>query len=272
MNVDVAVCIVRAADGRVLVAERTARQVSAGYWELPGGKIDAGESAREAAARELFEEVGLEARTLRPALAYAYDFKAKRVCLTFFFVDSWSGTAHGREGQRIAWTDPASPVAPLLPSNARMFAVLALPARYVRAQYEASAVPPGTRLIRIDEPALAPDQRVAFARRIRASAGPGAQTIVAGSMLEARRAGASGLHSSWHDLRRRSERPPVPLWSVSCIDAGDIDRAVALGADLALVGPGFAHAGASAARSLIPIYQEDASGSAVRIDRAPYDG
>ena len=36
---DVAVSIVRSSDGRLLMAERTARQLSAGFWELPGGKV-----------------------------------------------------------------------------------------------------------------------------------------------------------------------------------------------------------------------------------------
>lgn len=266
MIVDVAVCIVRTADGRVLVAERTARQVSAGYWELPGGKIDPGETPSQAAARELFEEVGIDALALRPALTYTYDFKAKRICLNFFFVESWSGTPHGREGQRIAWIDPASPaVGPLLPSNARMLAVLGLPSRYVRARHATDIAPPGTRLIRVDELALAPDQRVAFARRIRASAEPGAHVIISGSTLEMHRAGASGLHSSSHDLRRRCERPPVPLWSVSCMDGEDLAKAVSLGADLAILPTGYAHRASNTSQATIPLYEEDDTGSAVRI-------
>jgi 8-oxo-dGTP diphosphatase len=267
VSVDVAVCIVRAVDGRVLVAERTPRQVGAGYWELPGGKIDAGETAQQAAARELFEEVGLVAQTLRPALAYAYEFKTKRVLLNFFFVDAWSGKPQGREGQRIAWIDPAAiGVGPLLPSNARMLTVLGLPSRYVRADRKASELPLGVRLIRVDEPSLPPDQRVALARRIGARAQPGTHVILTGSALEMRRAGAGGMHSSAHDVRSRSERPPVPLWSVSCADAGELTRAVALGADLALLPPGYSHPAASAVRPPIPIYQEDGTGSALRID------
>ena len=46
--VDVAACIVRSPDGRVLMAERTAGQISPGFWELPGGKVDPGETPRAA--------------------------------------------------------------------------------------------------------------------------------------------------------------------------------------------------------------------------------
>lgn len=48
------------ADGtEVLIALRRPRAIRGGVWELPGGKASAGESAREAAARELLEETGV---------------------------------------------------------------------------------------------------------------------------------------------------------------------------------------------------------------------
>lgn len=39
-------------------------------WELPGGLVDAGESPREAAARELREELGLSVEELTPITAF----------------------------------------------------------------------------------------------------------------------------------------------------------------------------------------------------------
>jgi 8-oxo-dGTP diphosphatase len=46
--------------GRFLAARRTAPPEFAGRWELPGGKVEPGESAQEALARELREELGVE--------------------------------------------------------------------------------------------------------------------------------------------------------------------------------------------------------------------
>ena len=46
---------VRNPDGQVLLVRRT----DDGYWELPGGWVDVGESASQAAIREVAEEAGV---------------------------------------------------------------------------------------------------------------------------------------------------------------------------------------------------------------------
>jgi 8-oxo-dGTP diphosphatase len=247
--IDVAVAIVRSGDGRVLLAERTARQAGAGYWELPGGKIEAGETPASAAQRELSEEVGIAARAMRPAIVYEHAFTTKRVRLHFFRVDEWSGTPHGREGQRLSWVDAARPdVAPILPSNERILLALGLPALYIpmpgreRADEFIDALPRllarRAALIGVREPQLGTDQRITFARRIveitrRLRTG----VVVSGSAQEAHRAGALGIHSTAAELNRLRSRPPVRFWLASCHDAAGAERAVALGADAALISP-----------------------------------
>lgn len=56
----VAAAIVR--DGRVLAALRGPDMRLAGHWELPGGKVEAGEGDRDALRREIAEELGVEVR------------------------------------------------------------------------------------------------------------------------------------------------------------------------------------------------------------------
>jgi 8-oxo-dGTP diphosphatase len=46
--------------GKLLVAQRARPPELAGLWELPGGKVAAGESDEAALARELDEELGVE--------------------------------------------------------------------------------------------------------------------------------------------------------------------------------------------------------------------
>ena len=248
-SIDVAVNIVHSDDGRVLLAERTARQIAAGFWELPGGKIELGETPSEAAARELAEEIGITAHALRPWIVYDHAFTRKRVRLHLFRVDRWTGTPHGREGQRLAWVDPALPhVGPVLASNDRALTALGLPADFVitpggdigLARLFLTALPDmlarGMRLVAVCEPQLTADQRVAFARRVVEVARPyQAQVLLTGSVLQARRAGVTGLFSTPLDFYRFMARPPVRLWAVACKDVDDVNRAIALGADVAVL-------------------------------------
>lgn len=249
--IDVAVCIVQASDGRLLMAERTSRQLSAGYWELPGGKVDPGETPEQAAVRELAEETGIAAHAVRPWIRYAHEFRLRRLRLHFFRIDGWSGSAQGREGQRVAWVDPAQPqVVPILPSVERVLIALGLPDLYAVSDSQRHGGPDhllarlpqalrgGLRLIQVREPAMAPDQRVRFARRIAAIAEPyGARVLLAGSALEARRAGLNGIHATAAELRRTTSRPPVKLWVTSCHDRADLRLAEELGADAVVVSP-----------------------------------
>ncbi|MGW1071354.1 (deoxy)nucleoside triphosphate pyrophosphohydrolase [Streptomyces sp. NPDC002537] len=50
--------------GRLLAARRSAPPELAGRWELPGGKLEPGESPEQALVRELREELGVEAEPM----------------------------------------------------------------------------------------------------------------------------------------------------------------------------------------------------------------
>jgi 8-oxo-dGTP diphosphatase len=266
--VDVAACIVRSGEGNVLLAERSARQVSAGYWEIPGGKIDSGESPEAAAARELREEVGLEVRALRPWITYDYAFPTKTIRLHFFAADDWTGTPHGREGQRIAWVDPGRvTVAPILPSNERVLRALALPREYLAfdaapasidrtLEAMASAFASGTRFACLRATAVGSEQRSALARRAAECARPyDALVALEGTALEARRSGVSA-HTRAAALAAMAARPNVTMWVAGCRTEGDLAVASRLGADaIALERGGDLSALAAAAASIArPVY------------------
>ena len=71
----VALAVVRDSAGRLLIARRKADAVLGGFWELPGGKIEQGETAAQFALREAREELGVEVQPLGdlPTITHRYD-------------------------------------------------------------------------------------------------------------------------------------------------------------------------------------------------------
>ena len=130
-RIEVAAAVVLRDDGSFLLGQRPAGKVYAGYWEFPGGKVEAGESPLAALTRELHEELGIDVELAYPWVTRDYDYAHAAVRLRFFRVVRWSGTLHGRENQTFSWQLPtAVRVAPLLPANAPIMRALLLPPVY----------------------------------------------------------------------------------------------------------------------------------------------
>ena len=116
----VAVGVLLRPDGQVLLAQRLAGTPYAGYWEFPGGKLEAGESAHDALLRELDEELGVRCRCARRRGWCDATSMPTRTSSSIFFVSSPGAASRtGRDGQAITWQMPgAFDVTPLLPANA----------------------------------------------------------------------------------------------------------------------------------------------------------
>ena len=115
--VDVAVGVLIETDGRFLLTSRPAGKVYAGYWEFPGGKLEAGESVEAALRRELHEELGIAIGAVQPWKVELVDYPHARVRLHFCKVYEWSGAFEMREGQLMAWQTLPVEVAPVLPGT-----------------------------------------------------------------------------------------------------------------------------------------------------------
>jgi 8-oxo-dGTP diphosphatase len=85
-------------EGRVLLTQRKSGTHLAGAWEFPGGKVEAGEDPREALARELREELGIEAIAgeVVDVTFHRYDEAQKAVLLLFFEASRTAGSAGPR--------------------------------------------------------------------------------------------------------------------------------------------------------------------------------
>jgi mutator protein MutT len=91
-------------DGRILACRRRADQPHPLKWEFPGGKAEAGETPEEALARELREELGIEAGPTREITRYEFAYPGKNpILLIFFEVPAWRGEIENRIFERIEW-------------------------------------------------------------------------------------------------------------------------------------------------------------------------
>lgn len=115
--VDVAVGVLVRADGAFLLTSRPVGKVYAGYWEFPGGKLEAGESVEQALRRELQEEIGITITAAQPWKVELVDYPHSLVRLHFCKVFDWSGDMQMREAQDFAWQQLPVQVAPVLPGT-----------------------------------------------------------------------------------------------------------------------------------------------------------
>lgn len=115
--VDVAVGVLMQADGHFLLTSRPEGKVYAGYWEFPGGKLEAGESVEQALRRELQEELGITIGEARAWKTQMVDYPHALVRLHFCKVWDWQGELQMREAQSHAWQTLPVAVTPVLPGT-----------------------------------------------------------------------------------------------------------------------------------------------------------
>ncbi|PWB55011.1 MAG: DNA mismatch repair protein MutT, partial [Nitrosomonadales bacterium] len=260
--VDVVAAVILQPDGRFLLARRPEGKPYAGYWEFPGGKVEAGEALLHALARELHEELGIDVEHAWPWLVRHFDYEHASVKLHFFRVVGWHGEPHGREGQLLAWQEPGRvDVAPLLPANGPILSALGLPSRYAITQFAAmgemrfmeqleAALENGLRLIQLREKSFSPAGQARLAQQVieRAHA-HGARVVINSGMDQACFAGADGVHLTSAELMSIGQRPRHGLCGASCHNAAELARAASLGLDYVLLGavlPTLSHPGEAA--------------------------
>ncbi len=278
--VRVAAAVLLRPDGQVLLAQRPPGKAYAGYWEFPGGKLEAGESPHAALVRELREELGVVVHRAAPWLVQEFVYPHAHVELHFFRVFEWSGELFGHDGQAFAWQTPGAwDVAPLLPANTRILSALALPDTYAISNAALigedalvarahAAFATGLRLLQLRDRELPVERRMDLAARLVPLArGFGANLMWNGTADEARAAGCAGVHWTAARLMAASTRPQDLLVGASCHNAAELAHAGQLGLDFAVLGPvartpshpgapvlGWSSFSAMAADTRLPVY------------------
>ena len=253
--VEVAAAVMLRAEGReFLLAQRPEGKVYAGYWEFPGGKVEPGESVRDALIRELQEELGITVTDCAPWLTRQFTYPHATVRLNFWRATAWTGEigiTAPLEHSAVDWLKcgESATVSPILPANDPILKALALPTTLaitmaeiegVERQLERleEALAAGLRLVQLRDKGLPPAQRMWFAEAVRQlTQSHGALLVINDDAGLARRVGADGLHLSAASLAACRERPDFAWVGASCHTAEEIARAGELGLDYALLGP-----------------------------------
>jgi 8-oxo-dGTP diphosphatase len=246
---EVAAAVIERPDGSFLLAQRPAGKVYAGWWEFPGGKIEAGESAADALARELREELGIEVRRAYPWVTRAHIYEHATVMLHFFRVVEWSGQPKSREGQAFVWQRLDAPIVePMLPANGPVLASLALPLEYAITDAQSlgaaeqlarveARMKDGLRLIQVRDKDHWERSRLIYVIA-RMAKEYGARVLVNGGPAAAN---THGIHFSAGQLMTLRERPKGgpegALMAASCHSLEELGHAMAIGLDFVVLGP-----------------------------------
>ncbi|MBN3563401.1 Nudix family hydrolase [Aliamphritea spongicola] len=236
--------------GKVLLALRSKKQHQGGLWEFPGGKVESGESVRDALARELEEELGIriDQASTRPLIQVPYHYLDKSVLLDVFKVSGFSGVPHGAEGQPLEWADitdldsydfPAAntPIvnALLLPEKIAITGTAESNAQYI--EKSSRALNKGAQWLMLRAHGLESAERVELARTLMDR--EGADLCLNGSVEEANLAGVDALHLTSSKLMEMQDRSVFKgRWlSASCHNEEQLQKAVALGLDFVTLSP-----------------------------------
>lgn len=248
--VEVAAAVIIRSDGHFLLTSRPEGKPYAGYWEFPGGKIEAGESALQALGRELQEELGILIKQAYPWITRVFTYAHATVRLRFYRVVDWYGEPFGRENQLLSWqTVDNLSVTPLLPANLPVMRVLALPPLYAITNaselgeeamlYKLEhALQQGLKFLQIREKSLASDRFCWLASEIiRRAHTFEAKVVINSDILLSRELGADGVHLTAAQLMSLTSRPDVNWCGASCHNAEELYQAERIGVDFVVLGP-----------------------------------
>ncbi len=254
---EVAVGIVSRPDGQVLLAQRPAGKPYAGWWEFPGGKFEPGETAAQAIARELEEELGIVVGGSSAWLVREHAYEHARVRLHFRRIHQFSGEPESREAQAFGWYFPdKAQVSPLLPATVPLMRLLCLPPVYAisaahlvgvdgfLAQLDL-ALEGGLRLLQLREPGLPDDVfESLFTQTLQRCRAHGARLLVNSQHPQRFWALADGVHLRAADLHAGQGRQSATAWlqdhhwiAASCHSAEQLRQAARAQVDFAVLGP-----------------------------------
>lgn len=257
--IDVAVGLLIRPDGKLLLGQRPDGKPWSGWWELPGGKLEPGETVLQALGRELHEELGIRLTQAYPWVTYVHAYPQTTVRLAFCHVTGWQGEPQGLENQQLKWVEPsqAASVGELLPATLPPLRWLQLPTTYGISSIGSpaglaaflsrldTALGQGLKLVQLREPdwpegPSASSLRAALQEVLNRCHAMNARVLINSVHPESWWGLADGLHLRAIDARQRDIRPDIAataLLGVSAHNHADLVQARRLNADFAVLGP-----------------------------------
>lgn len=249
---EVAAGVIVGEGGRVLIAKRPAHLHQGDLWEFPGGKLEPGETPEQALRRELREEIGIEVLDCSPLIGIRHDYPDRRVRLSVWRVERFSGMPQGLQGQPVSWVAADELPGYSFPAaNRPIVSAARLPDHYAILEAESSD-PAGMRsrlqqfaeagitLVRLRASRLDADQYGALAEYAADGCRSlGIRLLLNGEPEWVRRTGAAGLHLHSAQLMALRERPlDSAHWvAASCHGREELRQAERIGVDFAVLGP-----------------------------------
>lgn len=251
--IHVAVGVIVNPQGQILIARRPPHVHLGGLWEFPGGKLEADENVEQALTRELAEEVGVQVLSYRPLIKLQHNYPERQVLLDVWRVDSFVGTAHGRENQPIAWVQPDELIQYVFPKGNRpIISAVRLPACYAILDVHAQDTETDllARLERLAANGIVMAQlrakawdEAAYNRLaqtlLRRAEALNLQLLLNAAPQQVLALGAAGVHLSSARLMALKQRPlPASSWvGASCHTLAELAQAQRIAADFAVLGP-----------------------------------
>ncbi len=236
-------------DGRILLSRRHEKAHQGGKWEFPGGKVEPGETAQMALARELEEELGITPLASRPLIQIPWRYPDLDVFLDVWRVERWRGEPSGREGQETGWFGVAElRHLPFPAANRPIVTAIELPNLVAITPADAHQRPEFEQRLRaladagcrihLRLPSLDADT---YSRLVHAIADHHPelmpQLVLTSTAEEVRAVGAAGLHLSARRLLALDGPFDGIEVSASCHDPAELQKAADIGARYAFLSP-----------------------------------
>lgn len=123
-------------EGKCLLSSRPDGKVYAGWWEFPGGKMEAGETVEETIEREMREELGLVVKEVAPWVTLTHVYPHATVKLHFVRAWHWEGVPRSMEHQQFGFFAVDQWPSPVLEASQPIAKWLRLPIHWLRLECE----------------------------------------------------------------------------------------------------------------------------------------